>query len=182
MCWPNLLRQYLLTLIHVKSLGEYGNFSDLENELDSGGRHCILNNSLGIFFLLQIVMPSLPIFFFNGHVMRTGWVFPGHLQPAHGDGALCVLCGYSEDVNYVTGLAPCMSSQAQPQKKMNTDGRFWSAHSLGRTFLYLPETLPVSPVKHFHCKLFRGVSALSKIDSAWKEKYQQEIQINRLYT
>lgn len=49
--------------------------------------------------------------------MWTGWVFPGHLQPAHEDGALCVLCGYSEDVNYVTGLAPCMSSQAQPQKK-----------------------------------------------------------------
>lgn len=158
-----MLRQYLLTLIHVKSLGEYGSFSDLENGLDSGGRHWnIFSTSNCDAFTANFFF----FFFFNGHVMWTGWVFPGHLQPAHEDGALCVLCGYSEDVNYVTGLAPCMSSQAQPQKKMNTDRRFWSAQSLGRTFLYLPETLPVSPVKHFHCKLFRGVSALSKIDSA----------------
>lgn len=61
-------------------------------------------------------MLLLPNFFFYGHVMYTGWVFPGHLQPAHENGTLCVFSGYSEDVNYVTVLAPCMSSQAQAQK------------------------------------------------------------------
>lgn len=76
-----------------------------------------------------------------------------------------MLCGYSEDVNYVTVLAPCMSSQAQPQKG---DESSWevlvSSELRGNIFV---STRNITSLSHdvFDCKLFRGVSALSKIDS-----------------